>query len=210
MLKIERYESRLRSLYFKRRFQERVDEVTPGINALFLACQEVRSSAKLKIIFDMVLAIGNYLNGGTARGAAYGFKANFILKLADTKAADGKSTLLHHLVKILEKTRPGTEDLKTDLLHVEAASKVTMTVILAEVTELRNGVRMIQSELPYHEDKKAGDNFSLVMKTFVEKANKAVDAIEQRISVMVQCEFFFFSLSFFSFPVSLLGNFNSL
>ena len=198
MLRIERYEQRLRALYFKRRFQERMDEIVPGVNSLYLACQETKASGKLKTVFEIVLALGNYLNGGTARGAAYGFRASFLLKLGDTKAIDGKSTLLHYLHKILVKSFPGTQDLKSEMMHVEGASKVNLTTILSEISDLRNGVRMIQEEIPFHDDSKPGDFFASVMRSFVDKAVKAVDSTEQKISLMVQsmlafpCPFFFF------------------
>ena len=46
---------------------------------------------------------GNYLNGTGPKGGAYGFKLEFLTKLADTKTADNKSTLLHYLVASIER-----------------------------------------------------------------------------------------------------------
>ena len=47
-------------------------------------------------LLQVVLSIGNALNGGTAKGNAPGFKLSTLLKLAELKAADKKTTLLHY------------------------------------------------------------------------------------------------------------------
>jgi len=48
---------------------------------LYKASQEVKNSQKLRKILEVVLALGNYLNGGTNRGGAYGFKVSFLVKV---------------------------------------------------------------------------------------------------------------------------------
>ncbi len=45
------------------------------------ACNEVKQSGKFKKVLEVVLALGNYLNGGSFRGAAYGFKLDALNKL---------------------------------------------------------------------------------------------------------------------------------
>ena len=44
------------------------------------------------------LAMGNYLNGITTRGGAWGFKLESFEKFSDLKASDGKHTLLMHVL----------------------------------------------------------------------------------------------------------------
>ena len=53
------------------------------------------------------LAVGNYMNGSTARGGAFGFKLDTLRKMAETKSADRSTTLLHFICRELEKTHPG-------------------------------------------------------------------------------------------------------
>ena len=64
---------------------------------------QVRSSKALKQVIEYALAIGNYLNGGTNKGAAWGFKVDSLNKLIGTKTLDNKSTLLHYMAR---KVRP--------------------------------------------------------------------------------------------------------
>lgn len=61
---------------------------------------EIRSSALLTRMMQMVLLIGNKMNQGTMRGAANGFKIGGLIKLAGIKASNG-TTLLHYLCKVL-------------------------------------------------------------------------------------------------------------
>ena len=55
----------------------------------------------LGVVLATVLALGNHLNGSTARGGAYGFKLNTLTKLINTKTTDNKMNLLHYLIEIL-------------------------------------------------------------------------------------------------------------
>jgi len=71
--------------------------------------------------------------------------------------------LLHYLYKILEEKFPGTEDLRAELGHIESASKTNLNSLLAEVHELRNGLKVIDNELDHHKTPKSGDNFFNVM-----------------------------------------------
>ena len=52
------------------------------------------NSAGIKQLMKLILAIGNYLNGESARGGAWGFKINLLSKLSQTKTADGTKTLM--------------------------------------------------------------------------------------------------------------------
>jgi len=55
---------------------------------------------ELHALLQIVLDIGNALNAGTSKGNAVGFKLSTLLKLAELKAADKKTTLLHYVVDV--------------------------------------------------------------------------------------------------------------
>uniref|UniRef100_A0A7N6ATZ1 Dishevelled associated activator of morphogenesis 1b n=1 Tax=Anabas testudineus TaxID=64144 RepID=A0A7N6ATZ1_ANATE len=103
MSRINHYQQRLQSLYFKKKFTERIAEIKPKVEALAKASKDILHSKNLKQLLEVVLAFGNYMNKGQ-RGNAYGFKVSSLNKIADTKSSIDKNiTLLHYLITILEK-----------------------------------------------------------------------------------------------------------
>nr|KAF6483903.1 dishevelled associated activator of morphogenesis 1 [Rousettus aegyptiacus] len=86
MSRINHYQQRLQSLYFKKKFAERVAEVKPKVEAIRSGSEEVFRSGALKQLLEVVLAFGNYMNKGQ-RGNAYGFKISSLNKIADTKSS---------------------------------------------------------------------------------------------------------------------------
>lgn len=54
------------------------------------------------MLIKCTLAMGNYCNGESARGGAFGFKLDAILKAGDMKSVDGKETLLMLIVQECE------------------------------------------------------------------------------------------------------------
>uniref|UniRef100_A0A673NDT2 Disheveled-associated activator of morphogenesis 1-like n=1 Tax=Sinocyclocheilus rhinocerous TaxID=307959 RepID=A0A673NDT2_9TELE len=145
MSRINHYQQRLQSLYFKKKFAERIAEIKPKVEALSKASKEVLHSRNLKQLLEVVLAFGNYMNKGQ-RGNAYGFKISSLNKIADTKSSIDKNiTLLHYLITILEKKYSKVVIFSEELPNVPEAAKVNMTELEKEINNLRSGLKSVES-----------------------------------------------------------------
>ena len=61
--------------------------------------QMLKTSKEVTSILGLVLAFGNYMNGGNvSRGQADGFELDILPKLKDVKCKNNSSNLLHFLV----------------------------------------------------------------------------------------------------------------
>ncbi|XP_021302349.1 formin-like protein 12 isoform X2 [Sorghum bicolor] len=99
LMKVPRVESKLKIFAFKIQFQSQIRDVRKNLQTVSSACEELRSSEKLKVIMKNILLIGNTLNQGTPRGQAVGFRLDSLLKLIETRATSGRMTLMHFLCK---------------------------------------------------------------------------------------------------------------
>ena len=74
-------------------------KVAAEISTFQKACKEFESQENmqsLKKVLALILAVGNYLNGGSPRGLAYGVKLDVLKKLKNLKAnASGTGTLMN-------------------------------------------------------------------------------------------------------------------
>jgi len=95
-----------------------------GTKALIAATKAVRDSKAFKQYLELLLAVGNYLNGGF-RGGAYGFKYDGILKLTETKSnsPNPEHTLQHYIVEIVHRKFSPLLDFLKDLEPCISASK---------------------------------------------------------------------------------------
>ncbi|KAF8790753.1 Disheveled-associated activator of like protein [Argiope bruennichi] len=97
------YEQRIRTLFYKKKFQERVSDAKPKIEAVLEASKELHRSKRLKRLLELILAFGNYMNRG-ARGNASGFHLSSLNRIVDTKSSINRNlTLLHYIIDTLEK-----------------------------------------------------------------------------------------------------------
>lgn len=80
-------------------FDSEVNYLKKSFETLEVACEELRSSRLFLKLLETVLKTGNRMNVGTNRGDARSFKLDTLLKLADVKGTDGKTTLLHFVVQ---------------------------------------------------------------------------------------------------------------
>jgi hypothetical protein len=90
---------RLESLLFMCSIQEEATSLRESFVTLEAACTELRKSRLFLKLLEAVLKTGNRMNVGTYRGSAQAFKLDTLLKLADVKGTDGKTTLLHFVVQ---------------------------------------------------------------------------------------------------------------
>jgi hypothetical protein len=86
----------------------------------------------------IVLALGNFLNGRSARGDAAAFKLKSLTTLTDTKTSDNKSTLLHFLINHLTQHSPSTLSVTAELAGVGAASGEARKICVSCFVEQKN------------------------------------------------------------------------
>ncbi|KAK9409340.1 disheveled-associated activator of morphogenesis 1 [Crotalus adamanteus] len=184
MSRINHYQQRLQSLYFKKKFAERVAEVKPKVEAIQTASIQVFQSKSLKQLLEVVLAFGNYMNKGQ-RGNAYGFKISSLNKIADTKSSIDKNiTLLHYLITIIEKKYPKVFSLHEELKDVPRSAKVNMTELEKEIGNLRSGLRAVETELEYQKLQPSNpeDKFVSVVSQFITLASFSFSDVEDLLA----------------------------
>ncbi|KAG0556792.1 hypothetical protein KC19_11G079200 [Ceratodon purpureus] len=90
---------RLQAMHYRALYGEDLHHIQDTITTLEMACKELKGSRTFTKLLEAVLKTGNRLNTGTFRGDAKAFKLDTLLKLADVKGVDGKTTLLHFVIQ---------------------------------------------------------------------------------------------------------------
>uniref|UniRef100_A0A8C4F3E9 Disheveled-associated activator of morphogenesis 1 n=1 Tax=Dicentrarchus labrax TaxID=13489 RepID=A0A8C4F3E9_DICLA len=188
MSRINHYQQRLQSLYFKKKFAERIAEMKPKVEALTKASKEILHSRNLKQLLEVVLAFGNFMNKGQ-RGNAYGFKVSSLNKIADTKSSIDKNiTLLHYLITILEKKYPKVLMFQEDLQNLW---RTLMTELEKDIGNLRSGLKSVESELEYQKKRpqELGDKFVSVVSQFITVASFSFSDVEDSLTEAKELHF---------------------
>ncbi|SPO21738.1 related to Diaphanous protein homolog 1 [Ustilago trichophora] len=150
MLGIPRLSERLACMVYMRKFELDLEELKPDLRILKHAVDEINASTKFKSVLHTVLTIGNVLNSSTFRGEAAGFQLSDLLKLRDTKPSQpspATPTLLHYLVRVLNKTDKTLVGFLDDCSHVEAAARLSTQSTMQTITALITGHDAVQEEM---------------------------------------------------------------
>lgn len=147
LIKIDRFSERIRSFLFQESSKELVDYLVPSYDVVSAAATAVVSSASLRGVLETTLAIGNYLNGGTSSGGAYGFKLDVLQKLAEFRSVDNQTTLLQYVVRKLSEAGVSAAQLVLELEPASAAVKVPLVQLASDMQELGIGLEELFSEI---------------------------------------------------------------
>ncbi|KAI8596509.1 hypothetical protein EDD21DRAFT_388055 [Dissophora ornata] len=200
ILKIERYQQRLEGLKFKVTFESLLDGVNESISAISVASKKLKNAKYFKELLNLILMLGNYMNGGGHNGGAFGFKIASINKLVDTKASNAPNmTLLHFLTNITESTLPDLLNYQAEISTCGEACRVSLPELLSDFNLIKTKLKEIKVELSTHYPDGLkicpDDRFYEVMKPFIEGAEKkfsrAETAMVEMDSLYKDCVKFF-------------------
>ncbi|CAM6095525.1 unnamed protein product [Calypogeia fissa] len=99
LLEVPNAFQRINTMLFRASFKDDLLQLEEAITVLEMACKEVKGSRTFVKLLEAVLKAGNRLNMGTFRGDAQAFKLETLLRLADIKGTDGKTSLLHFVIQ---------------------------------------------------------------------------------------------------------------
>eukprot|EP01132_Coremiostelium_polycephalum_P010119 gene10119-12411_t len=144
---IPRLTQRIQSLHFKLNFPEKLYQAKPDIRKFNEAMNDLQNN-KLFAIMELILSIGNFINHGTNRGNASGFKIDSINKLADTKSGTReKYNLVHYLIEYLEATQPDLLTFVEEIPSVIEAATLSFSTSTSEIRLLRSGLNKLEKEI---------------------------------------------------------------
>lgn len=173
--------ARLELYCFKLKYPTALAEIQANLNNCERSIKGIRSSKGLRKIFEIVLALGNYLNGGTKNGQAYGFKLDTLNKLVNTKSRDGKQNLMHFLVDLTETRFPDAKGFLSDLSTLPSAARIESAILGAEIGKFNASVKALGAELKTASDS-IGDAFVRTMRDFYNSAALESESLTNRLS----------------------------
>ncbi|DAZ99886.1 TPA: hypothetical protein N0F65_008629 [Lagenidium giganteum] len=185
LLSIPRYTQRIKCMRFKMQFESRILETQAQLDALSAATDQIADSAKFRRVLEHILAIGNYLNGSTPRGGAYGFKLDTLTKLHTLKSVDPRVTLMNFLLRQLEETAPEVIAFAGELPHIGEAKRLSLDQLRADINSYNAELAMLQGQVRASKnDNIPEDMFYREMAPFAKEAVEVLDELSRDFSAL--------------------------
>ncbi|KAA0146380.1 hypothetical protein FNF31_07798 [Cafeteria roenbergensis] len=144
---VPRLPAKLRALVSLHQAAAAAAEGVASCRTLTSACGAITGSAGLRKLVGLVLAVGNAMNRGTAKGDAVGFRLDALLKLRSTKAGDGKTTLLDYVTTtLLRQDEEVAQGVAAALAEADGGRRVLLSELRSRSQQLRADVRAAQTE----------------------------------------------------------------
>ncbi|KAL4437056.1 hypothetical protein ABPG75_004195 [Micractinium tetrahymenae] len=144
---IPRLAERIRCFIFSRTYAATRTKCVDHLEVVRTACAELQGCASFSKLLQAVLELGNHLNQGTQRGSAAGFKLDTLLKLADVKGTDRKTSLLHFIIMQLVEEDASMKGMSSELAHLKQAANMQLAAMKGMIGEVRLGLRQINTEV---------------------------------------------------------------
>ncbi|XP_033630742.1 formin-like protein 3 [Asterias rubens] len=175
MARVDRYESKLRLMAFMGIYNELIVSLQPDMAAIVTAAESIVKSKKLKKLFEIILAFGNYMNS-SRRGTASGFKLATLDRLTFVKAADRSHNFLNYLAETIRRCYPDIHNWYDDLAleNVKTSSLESLTM---DIHGLRKGLDLAKSE----RDRQQNNS---IIEEFYKNAFDTVYDLSERFKIM--------------------------
>ncbi|TSL04187.1 Formin-2 [Bagarius yarrelli] len=99
LFQIPEFSGRVFCILFQSTFSECISSILRKLDILQKVCKNLQSGSGVIRVLGLILAFGNFMNGGNrTRGQADGFALDILPKLKDVKSSDNTRSLLSYIV----------------------------------------------------------------------------------------------------------------
>lgn len=164
-------------------FNDEAVDVIRNMDTFAMIPVEIQKSVKLNKMLEIILALGNFLNSGTARGGAHGFKLEALAMLSTVKDAKGE-TLLDYMVRLIRRDYGSLLPLD-DMPTLERSQTISLDAIGEDVQSLLDTVTNVSEQIRGMGDVAILTNFKNEMIAFEEEAAKVREEIVSLRALMM-------------------------
>lgn len=192
---IKNMKVRLQALQFYFTHKELFDDLQLKIKKLIDLFENISKEQRIIVLMKYTLAIGNYMNGESARGGAFGFKLDAFDKIADIKNINGKKNLLAFVIEIIERNSGSTYiQVDEDFPLYEFGRKQPISQLFSDLDFIKKGIENVKNA---KQNKNVGvvDNIEEFMGKFEVDVGDKFQDVEFDLSTLDQkykrvCEFY--------------------
>ncbi|KAK9481287.1 hypothetical protein V1514DRAFT_365163 [Lipomyces japonicus] len=141
------WRARMRALLLTRNIERDYEELVGKLKMLDKASESVRRSKNLRSLFDIILAVGNYMNDSSKQ--ATGFKIGTLQRLAFTKDEQNVMTFLNYVEKIVRNSFDGIQGFIEDLQPVVLAAKISIEQVQSDCRQFSQTIKNVQDSLDF-------------------------------------------------------------
>ncbi|XP_053305450.1 FH1/FH2 domain-containing protein 1 [Spea bombifrons] len=129
--------ARLQLWAFKLDYETMEKEIAEPLFDLKLGMEQISKNKTFRVILASLLAVGNFLNGSSAKG----FDLGYLEKVAEVKDTVHRQSLLHHMCNIVIEKFPDTSDLYSEIAAITRSSKVDFDELADNLVQLEKRCR---------------------------------------------------------------------
>lgn len=177
-------------------WDSRADAVGSKLSLLHRACEELNiSHPYISRVMSIVLAVGNYINGNTARGQAYGVEIEVLDKIPLMKStptpqagipweavpvipAPPSTSLIHFIVAVLESEAPDLLQVASDWLFVRLATEIPLKQLQGDIAQLESQLEKVKKEYGFQRELIETAARRAIAKTAIETTETEVSTID--------------------------------
>jgi len=168
LTKMEHFKEHMQCLSIKNQFKDQADVLNRLLDVCVSAVQELKNCKRFTKLLTVVLKMGNFMNGGSRRGGAFGIKLDVLNKIETAKSNSGKFTLVHFLVQQLQTIDPDVFKLVDELKSVSDAAKYTVGQLTGDFAAIRKSMKTVATEVEWAKKSEDANEFVSVFGPFSE------------------------------------------
>jgi hypothetical protein len=137
---------RLQAMQFYFTHGELFDDLQLKIKKLIDLFENISKEHRIIILMKYTLAIGNYMNGESARGGAFGFKLEAFDKMGDIKNTNGKKNLLGYVIEVIEKNSGSSYiEVNEEFPLYEFGRKQPISQLFSDLDFIKKGIENVKN-----------------------------------------------------------------
>lgn len=139
------WKSRIRALTVISSYEKDYEDLVDKLRSIDEAVLNIKQSENLKGVFEIILAVGNYMNDTTKQ--AQGFKLSSLQRLSFMKDDKNSMSFLHYVEKIVRTQYPEFLVFIEDLSKCVEIAKFSVETIAADCKEYLQSIKNVQSSV---------------------------------------------------------------
>ena len=182
LVDIPRIDTRLECIHAFHNFGQELMAVRGQVATIYKATQQVMSSKRFRRLLEIILAVGNLMNGKTRNGGAFGFQLSSLSKLKETKSLSKPPTsllrwIVAHITDKLQE--PEILQLSEEWSAVPQCTRIYVGEIEKSFALLESGLAKIKREIDQPHESKT-DRFVAVLMPFHKRCKKHITTLNAK------------------------------